>query len=403
MNFNVLEKPWIPVIYLNGMRKMVSLRTVLSEAHQIERLDTLNVMEEYGVYRFLILFMTCVHRPVALKQVLQICKTGKFDMDKVEEYIRLCESEGVSFDIYDKTRPFLQTPYSSVYDFPIIKDMPKKLCFIGCIDPSLPHGNNKPHFGNVFEKDSKATVDKAVRLLIAYPIFCTAMGGTYPSYVTGAPSLYYLYNGRNLFETVAYSIVVLNVDNRDLPAEKLERWRNTSPIVPAKEVVDISILQALLFPTRRILLSQPEADGFIHTCLLSPGLNYKTTYYDDPFVVYKYQDKKEAGYKVSLKPKVEKSLWRHIATLYASNLMDTRAGGRNGTLDILKSQYGTLCKKLNNTTLVPLRMYGVATNQGKYLDMQYGEYTLDSRIVEHPQLIDEVTAGWMSWNKLPKS
>ena len=425
LDFNVLEKPWIPVLYLDGKRKEVSLKEVLSEAHLIERLDTLNVMEEYGVYRFLILFMTCVHRPVALKQVIQIAKSGKFDMEKVDEYIKLCESEGVSFDIFDEKRPFLQNAYSPKYDFPKWKDAPKQEKTIAFIDPSVPHGNNVPHFQNVWDKDAKMEVSKAVRLLIAYRIFGTAMGGDFPSYITGAPPLYYLFNGKTLFETVAYSIVVLDVNNRDLPSDKLEIWRNTADIVPAKLNNDISILQALLFPTRRILLKKPEADGLIHRCFVKPGLNHKETYLSDPFVVYQFPPKKKEKkkkvesededtdvaenteidstddskeseevntYKVSLKPNVEKSLWRHISTLYASNLMDTKVGGRAGTLDILKSQYSTLCEKLKNTTVVPLRLYGVVTSQGSYYDMQYGEYTMDSRIVEHPQLIEEVVA-----------
>lgn len=432
MKFDVLDNPWIPVLYLDDTRKTVSLRTVLSEAHLIERLDTLNVMEEYGVYRFLILFMTCVHRPVALKQVIQICKAGKFDMKKVEEYIKLCQSEGVSFNIFDSERPFLQDAYSKEYDFPNEKDAPKKAKAITNIDASIPHGNNVPHFNQVWDKNATMEVDKAIRCLIASRIFCTAMGGgIYPSNVTGAPPLYYILNGKNLFETIAYSILVLDVDNRDLPSDKLELWRNTMPVEPEKVIYEISILQALLFPTRRILLVPPQDDGLIHHCFIKPGLNFKSIYLDDPFVIYQLPLQKKSKkkknkettdetaddvtettekaadeyntYKTSLKPKVEKNLWRHIASVYASNLMDTRVGGKAGTLDILKAQYSILCEKLKHTTVVPLRLYGVATDQSSYLDMQYGEYTMDSRIVEHPILIDEVVARLDELEKIADS
>ena len=116
MKFDITVGPWLPVKALSGDTKDVSLLEILEEAHQLKAIDGLNPMEEYSVLRFLSVFLTAVFRPETWEDKLELLDEGRFDMEKVRGYIEMCHAEGVSFDIFDEKRPFMQATPDSKYD-----------------------------------------------------------------------------------------------------------------------------------------------------------------------------------------------------------------------------------------------------------------------------------------------
>lgn len=45
MSFNLLQENWIPVLYTNGHPDRVSIRTALTEAHEIRQIAASNPMD----------------------------------------------------------------------------------------------------------------------------------------------------------------------------------------------------------------------------------------------------------------------------------------------------------------------------------------------------------------------
>ena len=133
-SFNVLDNEWIPVICADGSRQLLGIRQVLSRAHELVEISDPSPMEEYSIYRFLGLLLMDALRPEDEVDIEELLSKGHFDMEKIESYISQCISEGVSFDLFDERRPFLQSVFSqgeskckkpvSKLDYTIPRDQP---------------------------------------------------------------------------------------------------------------------------------------------------------------------------------------------------------------------------------------------------------------------------------------
>ena len=110
--FNVLDRGWIPVVCEDGTRKLLGIRQALAQAHTLREISDPSPLDEYSLYRFLGLFLMDALRPEEKEDIEDLLQDGKFDMGKIEAYITQCQSEGVSFDLFDEERPFLQSKFA---------------------------------------------------------------------------------------------------------------------------------------------------------------------------------------------------------------------------------------------------------------------------------------------------
>ena len=55
--FNVLDQAWIPVVTADGEETLLGIRETLLRAHELRELSSASPLEEYGLYRFLGLFL----------------------------------------------------------------------------------------------------------------------------------------------------------------------------------------------------------------------------------------------------------------------------------------------------------------------------------------------------------
>ena len=191
MNYNILTEPFIPL----SDGRHVSLLSCLEHAHQLQRISCSTPLETYATYRFLCAFVMDAFRLPHYDARMALLERGCFDMEIIRAYIRRCESEGVSFDLFDQSRPFLQASYDPAYDQ---ETKPAAL-----IDLQTPSGNNHIFFEHQWADDHSLTPAKAMLCLLASYLFCTATVQGYPSSVNNAPCLYVLIHGDNLFETLA--------------------------------------------------------------------------------------------------------------------------------------------------------------------------------------------------------
>lgn len=136
--FNVLTNPWIPTLDQDGITKELSLLETLERAHELQGIQAASPLVEYSVHRFLILFLMDMIRPEDESAIEDLLEEGQFDPDLLSDYIDQCNREGVTFDLFDEERPFLQTPYVKAWD--------REAKPVSTLDYTVPNGNNHIHF-----------------------------------------------------------------------------------------------------------------------------------------------------------------------------------------------------------------------------------------------------------------
>lgn len=154
--FNILYEPWMGVIDENGNEKSVGLRDYLVNAHIYkrsaenkfipilrrlqQRLAETFVMDVFGL---------------DVEAEIELLDAGHFDAEKIDNYIRKCEESGVSFDLFDENRPFMQADkktFEKVFGN-------KKPGSVAAINPKMGSGNNKVFFRNVEAADYLKNTD----------------------------------------------------------------------------------------------------------------------------------------------------------------------------------------------------------------------------------------------------
>jgi CRISPR system Cascade subunit CasA len=365
MQFNILTQPWIPVLTLSGVRKELGLLDTLEQAQNLRELDIPNAMDEYSLYRFLILFLMAVYRPRNADDLLYILDANCIDRNRLQKYLKICQDEGVSFDIFDEKRPFLQSPFDPRWD------TDKNLKSVAELDYTRASGNNPVHFDHTYEKDACMTPAQAARGLLTVQLFCTA--GTHrPSNVYRKPPLFFLIKGKTLLETLVFSMVPIPL-GQDSP---LELWRCTDPVEPEKKVVSTSLLYGMLFPSRRVRLV--GNNGQVRNVYFQAGLDYVA--YDawtDPHVAYVWRKgKKGEKERHAIDPSDDKEPWRNIGTI-TENFAEQAP--------TIFNQYQKNFKDELDRIQMDVMIFGVVTEQYSHLSIQRGELQLDTRITESPE------------------
>ena len=236
VTFNVLDEPWIPVVTAEGKEEMLGIRQTLCRAHELREISSVSPLEEYAMYRFLGLFLMDGLRPESESDIEDLLENGRFDPEVIEGYITLCEREGVSFNLFDTKRPFLQSPQNAEFD--------REKKPVSVLDCTRPSGNNHTHFQHLPGDKKCAKADEAIRLLLTAYLFATVGAQGYPSGVYGAPPYFGIIVGNNLFETL--SAELLPTDFIGIPLDSPPvLWRRTEPIHPKCEVGATSWLQGM--------------------------------------------------------------------------------------------------------------------------------------------------------------
>lgn len=374
-SFNVLDEPWIPVVALDGTRMLLGIRETLSRAPELKEISAVSPLEEFSVYRFFSVFLMDALRPKRTSAIKKLLKQGCFDMEQIEEYISLCEEEGVSFDLFDEDRPFIQSAYVKEWD-----KEPKPVSVIDCFRPS---GNNHLHFEHDDVGKRSVSVDKAARLLLAIQQFCTAGAQGYPSGVNASPPYFGVVKTENLFGTLVFTMVPLQ--SIEIPFDEPPViWRESSPVEPKKVVSQTSWLRGMLFPARRISLIPPENGEGILNVHLSQGENFvnKETW-TDPFVTYRMLD---TG-RIPFRPKGEKPVWRSMYEI----------AGRSGRAQLLQ-QY----LEQTDQPYAQITLYGVETNQASYLEVMRHDIRFRRDITQNDETIELLRKAVVSAEKLAK-
>ena len=360
--FNTLERGWIPVVAEDDKEELLGILQVIEKAHELKEISSASPLEEYSLYRFLGLFLMDALRPESEEDIEDLLDEGHFDLGRIEDYVSTCMAEGVSFDLFDEKRPFLQ----SVYD-PKIDSEIKPVSALDCTRPS---GNNHTHFEHMKTLGQSLAPDEAARLILTTYLFCTAAAQEYPSGVNASPPYFGVIKGKNLFETLVLTLLPCDSIRIVLDAPPV-LWRRTEPVVPKREVGATSWLHGMLFPARRIHLV-PDKNGKVIGVHLCQGEDFVNKGgWRDPYVSYYEKD----GTQVPVRPKADRAIWRNMCVI-----VDTLG---KQPMQLLK-QFREHC----DDGIVNLTLYGVETNQAKYLATYRHNLTFPIRLTEDEESID---------------
>lgn len=357
-SYRLLDEPWIPVVDLTGTKKQLGIRALLEQAHLLREISDPSPLVEYGLYRLLVVFLMDALRPQDVDDLEDLLNAGQFDREAIDRYIALCRDEGVTFDLFDKDRPFLQTPFNETWD--------KQVKPVSILDYTVPSGNNHVHFDHRSSEEIAFSYAQAAKLLPAVQMFCTAGAQSYPSGVNGAPPYFILIRGHNLFETLLYALLGRDDIKFDDPPVI---WRSRIPVEPKKPVIQTSWIYGMLFPARRVLLIPDETCQVVRQVYLSQGMNYTAAdIWTDPHTAYRINAKGRFPWR----PNREKAIWRSLNELAAPNQTPK-----------IVSQYKNYFAR-SGSSLLHLLLYGVQTDQASYIAAMRHDFRLPTAIIENP-------------------
>lgn len=380
--FDVLTQGWIPVVDREETIRKVGILEALKNSHNFVGISDPSPMVEYGLYRFLSVFLMDALRPEEQGALEDLLEQGAFDGEMIDSYVKQCRGEGVSFDLFDKERPFLQTPYVSQVDKKgkMVEDRKPA----AALDYSCPSGDSHAHFDHRDVGEITFSFDEAARLLVPLQIFSPAGGRGYPYNVNGQPPFYTIVKGKTLFETLVFSMRPLSQIDIPFDSPKVF-WRNPSLLESGKLVASTSWLYGMIFPARKITLF-PEK-GMVTKIYLAPGLKFASeTMWRDPFVTYQL----EKGEFKPWRPNREIAVWRNL-----SDLADTEGKKEPQVLQ----QYFELEKDSEEAAI---SVYGAQTVPGKatFLDEFHFDLKFPVRLAKNEMFLNIVTCAIRSAEKM---
>lgn len=402
-SFDILDDPWIKVVYTDGTHKTLSVIDCLSDATSIKRIECPGniYVETFAIYRFLIaLFVDAydIHSIEDIEDVYGEYKEG-IDLDVLKKYRNRCESEGVSFDIFDDDRPFMQTPKS---------EEPKKLEVkpVSVLGYGFKSGNSDLFYGlnrhklvdgaenlKKYEDAQVMSIEEYIAMILTIH-FCAVASGTGRSGAVsnvGSPPLWLLSVGETLYDTLFLSMCPKGNDD-DIPMWRRKHYLNVISSVSGW-------LSLAYYPVRYIA----PAEGFdgknvykvkfdriqfsqLNNGVLHPsGLTPVWQKYDPHIVLYKYKDAENESKSYECPMRYDKSLdiWLHTHELYGCSYdkgKETR-------------QVITVSPRFMLTTEMLRQQYGVNSWQSIYV-LVLGTQTVKDpcqRLYEH----FAKTANWM--------
>lgn len=208
IHLDVYRDPWIDVKYCDKHTDKLSLRECLAQAKNIESVsirDARFALDKTVPYTLLTLIVARVFNPDDDKK-LDMLDTGMFDLERIDAYIAECESQGVSFDVFDEEHPFLQDA-TGRYD--------PHAATVGMLDPFMVSGNNTVFYHNRTFNTNGNPVEETLRMTPAQFIASVARNHMYhissgqscsSGYASKQPPLHGILHVRNLFETIIMSI-----------------------------------------------------------------------------------------------------------------------------------------------------------------------------------------------------
>lgn len=359
--YDLLTEPWISVRDNLGQLKRLGILETLFRADELAELTYSNPLEEFSVYRFLCVFLMDALRPESIEDIENYLDAGKFSEDEIIGYTRKCMDEGVSFNLFDETKPFMQA---------VPEKDTTKLKTAAYLDYTLATGNNPVHFDHGSD-DFGIPFQDIMPKILACQLFATAQTQGYPSSINDAPPYFAVIKGQSLFETLCRMLVPIeeiNISFDDPPVY----WRRKKEM--NRDETEISWMLCMLYPARKISVVPDWESQSVKYIYFSQGSNIKDhSSWTDPDVAYRFSD---SG-RFPLRPAREKPIWRNL-----TELIDTAGKSSPVIINLFRRMMQ------DSDTVANVTLYGVETSNASHLEVLIHDLQIPVNLIGLDSAVD---------------
>ncbi|MGQ0600832.1 MAG: type I-E CRISPR-associated protein Cse1/CasA, partial [Anaerolineales bacterium] len=286
-SFNLIDRPWLPCLWLDGRAEELSLRDVFTHITQLADVRGDTPPETAALYRLLLAILyRAFDAPNAdrwLKQWKEFWRAGMWDTARLEAY--LAQSRP-AFDLFDAQRPFWQAP-----------NLESRVETVSSLRAHIAAGADATWFDHTTEVSGyPMTAAQAARALVAIQAFGLAGTKGPTMSFNNAPcsrGVVFVVKGNTLFETL-----MLNLFDPDLPYYGLKReagddhaiWEATKPFAKSPKR-PYGYLDYLTWPNRRVRLLTEDGATVREMCY-EPGIKVEMDVFN-PMLYWEVASKKK--------------------------------------------------------------------------------------------------------------
>jgi len=250
--FNLIDRPWIPCVRLDGTHVELGVGDALTEAHTLRALHGESPLVIGALYRLLLAMLHRIYEgPGTWDEWGRLWDESRWDSERINVYL---EEWRHRFDLFDSHRPFYQAA-----DLRTEEPGP-----INRLIYHMANGNNATLFDHHMDADNPTlTPAQAARALLAIQAFGLGGFGMGRSYHVDGPctgGIIFLIQGETLFETLALNL--LRYPDEGLPGHgEADRpvWEMDDPFEPERSI-PLGYVHYLTWQNRRLLFF-PEMNG----------------------------------------------------------------------------------------------------------------------------------------------
>lgn len=321
--YNLWNDSWIGLERLDGSYEQLGIGQVLTSAQEFKGLHDSSPLVVVGTHRLLVAVLQAALQPRTKQDLEKLWKQGRFP----EAAIALFHIQyGERFDLFSPDTPFMQSA-----DIPSKPGKGDTLKTVAYLMPDIPAGTAVTHFKHGAENNHRFCPACAARGLVTVPAFATSGGAGIKPSINGVPPMYILPGGRNLFESLAASLVTAEFQPAAPPGLRDMPWWEREPIVNrGSELGAVGYLHGLTFAARRVRLHPLNDDAPCTRCGSQTEWGVRTMvfemgesqfdgapFWQDPFAAYRLPEKDKAGLAPTpIRPAEGKAIWREFSGLF---------------------------------------------------------------------------------------
>ena len=309
LSFNLVDEPWLPVVWLDGRAGEVGLRDALVRAREIRELVDGSPLVTVSLHRLLLAILHRNFGPETFADWKDLWRAGQWEARTLDAYFSAWRHR---FDLFDAERPFYQVAQH---------DDGAKLHPPALLAQELASGNNATVFDHSFsDRPVPIRLAEAARLLVARQAYSVGGGVGRPFNLSHAPltvGFTVLALGESLFQTLALNLTQYGDGHPVRPSlDDAPVWEQTPPTIATEKDKDgvwpRGPLDYLTWQSRRIKLYASGDPPMVTGCQL--GQNLKV--HDETFDPFKsYAKSKDQGW-VPRKLDPDRAIWRDSSAIF---------------------------------------------------------------------------------------
>ncbi len=342
--FNLWTEPWITLEKEQGGVERLSIEETLERTQDYRAIYESSPLVVVGIHRLLVAILQFALDPQENNDLKKLWRAGKFPANVIEDFGK---NYAHRFDVFSEEEPFMQSA-----DLPIQPDKKGKISYVSRLTYDIPSGGYVTHYRHGGEKDAVFCPECVAKHLVVIPAFASSGGAGIKPSINGVPPIYVIPGGRNLFESLAASLVCPPYQPEIRSKKDVPWWEHMPIIGSSEEIEKIGYSHSLTFPARRIRVHPQvkplsctrcgsKTDLSVNTINLEMGETRpeNAEVWFDPFVAYVLpNDRKAKNKKIESKSSKKRdkafpirpnyrrkawAIWREFAGLF---LLEKRKG-----------------------------------------------------------------------------